>query len=459
MPTALSRNISSIHSSLFPCPKSTSLEAPDLYFQYCTEKHKMQVKTVVTTLTVLQLIGVVGACPFHAQNEEPVPLNNHRRSLPGNCSKTAIEDIRVFDGRQFNLPQTVCFDGGYIVDTNRCEGAEVKINGTGKFLIPGLIDSHIHLTDVQSLENYTSYGCTTAMQMNCRNVTQCEALTNQPGLASLMRAGMSAVGNGSLHEKQDPTRPKDTLIYPDTNVTRFTEWQFNNGSDFHKITAELNGPSTQQQIEMVQVAHCQYQKQTMTHASEISAYEQAVESVTDGIQHVPDDGILDDATIQKIKSQTQFVTPTLNIFEFAYSNPVLQGFFGITPNSNRTLTHAETNAKLLYEAGVPLIAGTDAVGSIALNGTVVSVPFGLTLHLEMEHLVQIVGMSPAEAINAATREAAKWHRVPDRGSIEVGKRADLVMLNSDPLVSINNTRNIERVWVAGIEIELVTKLR
>ena len=419
----------------------------------------MKVIYVVSAIAALNVISLAGACPFHAQNEESISLNNHRRSLPGNCSKTAIQDIRVFNGWQFSLPQTICFDGGYIINTDGCDGAEVKINGTGKFLIPGLIDSHVHLTDVQSLENYTSYGCTTAMQMNCRNATQCETLTNQPGLASFMRAGMSAVGNGSLHEKQDPTRPKNTLIYPDTNVTQFTEWQFNNGSNFHKITAELNGPSTQQQIEMVQVAHCQYQKQTMTHASEIAAYNQAAESVTDGIQHVPDDGILDNAIIQKIKSQTQFVTPTLNIFEFAYSNPVLQPFFGITPNSNRSLNHAETNAKLLYEAGVPLIAGTDAIGSITLNGTVVSIPFGLTLHLEMQHLVEIVGMSPAEAINAATREAAKRHRVLDRGEVEVGKRADLVMLNSDPLVSIGNTRDVERVWVEGVEVELVTKLK
>ncbi|MCJ1332433.1 hypothetical protein MMC10_009126 [Thelotrema lepadinum] len=418
----------------------------------------MQRRNLISTLAALQLIGAVGACPFHAQNDEPIPLNNHRRSLPGNCSRTAIEDIRIFNGWQFDPPQTLCFDSGHIVDTDGCDGADVKINGTGKFLIPGLIDSHVHPTDVQSLENFTSYGCTTAMRMNCDNVTQCEIIANQPGLASVLRAGMSAVGNGSLHEAQDPTRPKDTLIFPETNVTQFTEWQFNNGSFFHKITAELNGPSTQQQIEMVQVAHCQYQRQTMTHASQVSAYEQAVESVTDGIQHVPDDGILDDDTIQKIKSQAQFVTPTLNIFEFAYSTPAIGAFLGITPNSNRTLDHAETNAKLLYDAGVPIIAGTDAIGSLPMNGTVLNIPFGLTVHLELQHLVQIVGMSPAEAINAATREAAKWYRVPDRGSIEIGKRADLLMLNSDPLVNINNTQDVERVWVEGIEVSHVTKL-
>jgi imidazolonepropionase-like amidohydrolase len=61
--------------------------------------------------------------------------------------------------------------------------------------------------------------------------------------------------------------------------------------------------------------------------------------------------------------------------------------------------------------------------------------------------MNIVGMSPAEAIDAATGEAAKWHRLPDRGTIEVGKRADLLMLGPDPLLNITNTLDIEKVWV------------
>ena len=418
----------------------------------------MHRESLLYAVAVWQLFSATQACSFHSAEKRDIPFINHRRSPPQESQRTAIEGVRVFDGSSFNSPQTVCLDDGYIVDLDGCDGAETTVNGTGKYLIPGLIDSHIHLTDISSLENYTSYGCTTAMHMNCQNYTQCDLLRNQPGLASVFRAGNSAVGNGSDHDKQAFTRPKDTLIYPNTNVTQFTEWQFNNGSDFHKIVAEVNGPSIQQQIEMVQAAHSEYQKKTMTHAARIAAYNQAVESLTDGIQHVPDDELIDDETGPTIKSQNQFVTPTLNIFEYGYSSPILQIFFGITPNGNRTLDHAHTNARSLYQAGVPLIAGTDAVGPISLNGSFVSVPFGLTLHQELENLVNIVGMSPAEAINAATSEAAKWQRMTDRGSVEVGKRADLVLLNSDPLDNITKTRDIESVWVFGVEVSYVTKL-
>lgn len=410
------------------------------------------------TLVLSTLIAWTVACPLHRGGAPDTSYHsavNERRSTPKELARTAIHDVRVFDGDQFTAPTKVCMDGGWIVDTAGCTDPDATINGTGKFLIPGLIDSHLHLTDVQSLEYFTSYGCTTAFHMNCANYTQCHLNANQEGLADSLWAGMSAVGNGSHHASTAPNRPKDTLIYPDTDVVEFVQYQFNNGSDYHKITAEVNDPSLEQQIQMVQTAHERYGKQTMTHASDIEAYKQAIASVTDGIQHVPDDGVLDDSTIQQILRQGQFVTPTINVFEFAYRSQTLQGYFAVEPGSNRTLEHAETNAKLLYAAGVPLIAGTDSVGTLTMNGSSVAVPWGLTLHYELQDLVHMVGMTPAEAINAATREAAKWHRVPDRGSIEVQKRADLLMLNSDPLVNITNTLDVSKVWVAGIEVDRV----
>lgn len=61
------------------------------------------------------------------------------------------------------------------------------------------------------------------------------------------------------------------------------------------------------------------------------------------------------------------------------------------------------------------------------------------------------GMRPAEALNAATRVAAKWHCLGGRGEVKAGQRADLLLLNSNPLLNISNTLDIERVWAAGRE--------
>lgn len=63
-----------------------------------------------------------------------------------------------------------------------------------------------------------------------------------------------------------------------------------------------------------------------------------------------------------------------------------------------------------------------------------NVPFGMTLHWELEKFVE-VGFSPAEALRSATLLPAILHDVPDRGVIAPGKRADIVLLNSDPLTN------------------------
>lgn len=106
---------------------------------------------------------------------------------------------------------------------------------------------------------------------------------------------------------------------------------------------------------------------------------------------------------------------------------------------------------------MPILAGTDAVGAFPVNSTfTLEFPHGRSLHQELQHLVD-AGLSPAEAINAATRVAAKYHRLGDRGRIAKGMRADLVLLRQNPLVNISRTLDIERVWVGGREYSDVTK--
>ena len=63
-------------------------------------------------------------------------------------------------------------------------------------------------------------------------------------------------------------------------------------------------------------------------------------------------------------------------------------------------------------------------------------------------LVQ-AGLTPMEALQAATRNAGKYLELVDTGTIEKGKRADLVLLNANPLADIRNTRKIESVVLAG----------
>lgn len=96
---------------------------------------------------------------------------------------------------------------------------------------------------------------------------------------------------------------------------------------------------------------------------------------------------------------------------------------------------------LLYRAGIPILAGTDSPEPY--------VPPGASLHQELEMLVES-GLSPADALRSATIVNARALKQQDRlGSIEAGKLADLVVLGADPLASIRNTRSIRMIVRGG----------
>jgi imidazolonepropionase-like amidohydrolase len=104
-------------------------------------------------------------------------------------------------------------------------------------------------------------------------------------------------------------------------------------------------------------------------------------------------------------------------------------------------SRAEDNVRRLADAGVSVLAGTDAPNP----GTV----FGASLHRELELLVRC-GISPAQALAAATTGPTRVFGLPDRGRVAAGQRADLVLVSGNPLTDVTATRGIERIWRAGI---------
>lgn len=101
-----------------------------------------------------------------------------------------------------------------------------------------------------------------------------------------------------------------------------------------------------------------------------------------------------------------------------------------------------TQVREMHAAGVRIMAGTDVA--------VLNIFPGWSLHQELQFFVDSVGMSPMEALAAATREPAEWLGMADSaGTIEVGKVADLVLLEANPLEDIDHTRRIAAVVLRG----------
>jgi len=95
----------------------------------------------------------------------------------------------------------------------------------------------------------------------------------------------------------------------------------------------------------------------------------------------------------------------------------------------------------MHRAGVPILAGTDTAAGVRVYP-------GFSLHSELE-LIEKAGLSPMETLQTATFNAGKYLQLADTGTIEEGKRADLVLLDANPLEHISNTRKIQSVVLAG----------
>jgi imidazolonepropionase-like amidohydrolase len=104
----------------------------------------------------------------------------------------------------------------------------------------------------------------------------------------------------------------------------------------------------------------------------------------------------------------------------------------------------ERSLRKLSAAGAKLVLGADT--------GVEDHVFGLAEHLELEAMVD-AGMTPAQALVAATSRAAEYLHLDDRGSLAAGKRADLLVLDASPLDAIVNTRRIARLFIDGVEVD------
>ena len=394
------------------------------------------------------ILAIANACGPELKG--PLPKIQARAEPPR--VKTLIKNVNVFDGQQMLPQQQVIINAdGTIGSSNDTTDIATSIDAQNGYLIPGLIDSHSHALTPENLQELVGWGVTSTMLMACPFNKYCQMLQNQPGLTSVVSSGIPAVGPGSAHSRLTGTAP-DLWIYNTSMAASYAQMVFNNGSDFMKIVSEEpNGPSLEEQIALVAGTHG-LGKQSMTHASQYQPFVTAVRSKSNGIQHTPADGNFTTELLSLMKEQSQWHVPTLTVIKAFQNNPLS------LKNSSYNLTSfpiAIENVKRVYAAGVPIIVGTDATGHLpSLN---ITCPFGSTVHDEMSFLVNEVGMEPAEAIRAATiLPAALQAGMQGRGEIKTGLRADLLLLGSNPLVDIANTRDIKMIWVEGYSVRVNT---
>lgn len=355
-------------------------------------------------------------------------------------AKTVLVGVRVFDGERLSRPRTVVIDGSMIGANDDTAGAGT-VDAGGAVLLPGLIDAHVHLADRGTLEALASRGVTTALDMACWPVARVTSLRGVPGLTDIRSAGVPAIGPHGPHA-HFPDMPPDAIVLSAQQAQAFVTARVAEGSDYIKIVLEDpgNGGPTQDVADaLVTQAHAAGKK-VVAHAAARGAYEMALHSGADVITHIPLGSHLSAEHAAAMARAGMIAVPTLTIAEgkaHKLGQPDLY-------------LRARPTIAILSEAGVPVLAGTDAHTQAGpLDPAPVS--HGDSLHHELELLVD-AGMSPAQALRAATSNTARHFGLTDRGAVEPGLRADLVLLEGDPLADIRATRRITRIWCAGIEV-------
>jgi imidazolonepropionase-like amidohydrolase len=402
-------------------------------------------------------------------------------------SPTLIRQVAVFDGTQRLPGQDVLIDGGLIaaIGPNLAvpPGATV-IGGTGKTLLPGLIDAHVHTTSATQLRQSLLFGVTTELDMGGEPEMsrQLRAVARKRDDVADLRIATTGATAPHGHPNQlveiGMLKPFPTVEGPE-HADAFVAARVAEGADHIKIFIEdgtvagkpMPTMSDETVTALVLAAHS-HGLRTAAHTWTRSAVRQAIACGVDILAHPPSDGPSDQDLIEAVAASGSIVVATLPPlagmsasspeFDLAqdprlrpYADPEwldgLDRIQAIDPGSRmgplgvRTSDAADASIRM-FRLGVSLLAGTDGTGGNHPT------THGISYHGELDLLVE-AGLTPAEALTAATAAPADAFGLDDRGRVAAGLRADLLLVNGNPLNDITVLRDITTIWRHGNAVD------
>jgi len=432
-------------------------------------------------LKLLRLFAVI-SFNLNAQNNSKLENNQQENAI------YVIKDVNVIPMTKENKvieKATIVIKENKIHSINKTiPENSIVIDGKDKWLIPGLIDMHVHNLassspwviyptkgplvnyDTQNLMTlYIANGVTTVFELGARpeHIGQRNEITRGNVIGPRMALAKVIGGNKSNFIAKNPSDGR--------NAVRFAKEE---GYEFIKVYTWLNEETFKAVIDeadkqnMKVVGHIPVafkEKQAkdffvphfglIAHAEELSkqtddySYEKAQEFAR--LAKENNTWLIPNLTnMLSISQQAKSLQNIKNLQGFKYVHPLMQskwltsnGYYG----ASEKLIEYYTNlydfhfliVKAFKEAGVPMVAGTDA----GISGVI----WGFSLHNELKLLVE-AGLTNEEALASATRLGAEWLEIDDKiGTIETGKFADLILLNNNPLANISNTLKIAGVFV------------
>jgi hypothetical protein len=438
-------------------------------------------------LTAVLALSFIASCPVAAQT----PLQE-------TTSITHVTVIDVATGKK-SPEQTVVLQGDRIFSVSATDPPAAPqgrvVDAHGGFLVPGLWDMHVHVQDLEDLPLYIANGVTGVRMMF-------GARDNRELRTKLATAPVSPeiVIGSAIVDGDPPVWPGSIVVHKPEDARRAVDEIKASGADFVKI---YNGIPRDAYFALVDEAHkqnisfvghlpyqvraseasdagqrsiehldgiaiaCSKKEQSLIKELQPGHYLEKMRLVVEAIRSF--DGAQCQALLAQFKKNSTWQVPTLTVHRgFGWMNdsrftsdPRLAYMSGDVRNRwqpendfrfrrwspqefelHRGLFDADKQiVGLMFRAGVPLLAGTDAMNPYCLPG--------FSLHDELALLVES-GLTPLAALQAATlRPAEFFARTEEFGVVAPGKRAELVLLTADPLADIHNTTQIQAVWHQG----------
>ena len=395
-----------------------------------------------------------------------------------------LENGSYFNGNIFVPFKEMILKAGKISSiqssASKTKGKRVSLNG--KYLIPGLIDAHVHIGGCPTfpyVENDPKLNTNSSLICGVTTVidlfyeeNKCKDLKQETGkfpqnYSSLLMAGpiLTAPG-GHGTEYGVPTRTMTSV----EEAKKITNEVIDGGADVIKLVYQASptpyiSSITKEMVQAIVVTAHSRHKKVFAHIDNAAQAIDCAEVGVDVLAHMPADKLTEDQ-LNKLKASGIIIIPTITVLQsvieghdakymsdsllWETANPVFMSNFSHdavpSPLPDEKIRKYypsvgfHENLSNCIKMKIPILAGTDA-GNYAVF-------YGYSLHNEMLQY-SLAGMTNAEALCAATQNIKLVFPDIKIGEIEVGYDADLVVLNADPLKNIGNAKDINMVFHKG----------
>lgn len=378
---------------------------------------------------------------------------------------------------------TIIVDGNKIIEVQK--GYQTPPSGVAVIdlkkntVMPGLIDSHVHITSETSKNRYTEGFTLNTEDFAFRSVGYAErtllaGFTTVRDLGGSIALGLrnainggyikgpriiaagkiiSTTGghgdptNGYNHELMGDPDAKDGVINSPDEARKAVRQHYKEGVDVIKITATggvlsnakdgAGAQFTEDEIKAIVSTAKDYGFKVAAHAHGAEGMKRAIRAGVTSIEHGT---FMDDEVIRLMKQYGTYYVPTITAGKSTADSAKIPGYYPplVVPKALETGPKIQATFAKAYKAGVKIAFGTDA--GVYAHGK---------NYKEFEYMVE-AGMPPMESIKAATVSAADLLGVSDKvGSIEKGKLADIIAVDGDPLQDIKVMGKVQFVMKEG----------